>query len=119
MLNVFGSGKSDHPLADARAARKLLEGIPAEDPIKALEDLGHWLESACTPAGFRPEYRAQLVQMIDEAAQPHLRRLQREYLSSSRLSKVQENRMWAALYGAHRQIALALATCIDDYATGQ
>ena len=119
MLNVFGSGKSDHPLADARAARKLLEGISAEDPIKALEDLGHWLESACTPAGFRPEYRAQLVQMIDEAAQPHLRRLQREYLSSSRLSKVQENRMWAALYGAHRQIALALATCIDDYATGQ
>jgi hypothetical protein len=118
MLNLFG-GKSDHPMADAKAARKVLEQIPAGDPIKALEDLGHWLESACTPGGFKPDYRAQLVQMIDEAAQIHLRKLQREYLSSSRLSKVQENRLWAALYGAHRQIAIAFATCIDNYATGQ
>jgi len=119
MLNLFGGGKSDHPMADVKAARKILDGIPAEDPIKALEDLGHWLESVCTPGGFKPDYRAQLVQMIDEAAQLHLRKLQREYLSSSRLSKFQENRMWAALYGAHRQIAIAFATCIDDYATGQ
>lgn len=118
MLDMF-SGKSDHPMADVKAARKILDAIPAEDPLKALEDIGHWLESACTPGGFKPDYRAQLVQTIDEAAQLHLRKLQREYLSSSRLSKVQENRMWAALYGAHRQIAMAFAVCIDDYATGQ
>jgi hypothetical protein len=118
MLNLFG-GKSDHPMADAKAARKVIEQIPAGDAIKALEDLGHWLESVCMPEGFRPDYRAQLVQMIDEAAQIHLRKLQREYLSSSRLSKFQENRLWSALYGAQRQIAIAFATCIDDYATGQ
>jgi len=57
--------------------------------------------------------------MVDEAAQAHLRKLQREYLSSPRLSKPQENRLWAAIREWYRQSALALAICIDAYATGQ
>ncbi len=119
MLKLFGGGKPDHPMADAKEARKLLDAIPAGDPYKAVEDLNHWLESVRAAEGFTPEKRAQLVQMIDEAAQVHLRKLQREYLSSPRLSKFQENRLWAAIHGAYRQIAIALVTCIDAYATGQ
>jgi hypothetical protein len=119
MLKLFGGGKHGHPMADAREARKILDAIPAGDPFKAVEELIHWLESVGAAEGFKPEHRAQLVQTIDEAAQVHLRKLQRDYLSTPRLSKFQENRLWGAIQEYWRQSALAFATCIDLYATGQ
>ena len=119
MMKLFGGGKSDHPMAEVKGARAILDAVPAGDPFKALEDLIHWLESVRAWEGFKPEHRAQIVLMVDEAAQLHLRKLQREYLSSPRLSKPQENRLWAAIREWYRQSALALAICIDAYATGQ
>ena len=119
MLKLFGDGKPIHPMADAREARKTLDAIPAGDPFKAIEELIHWFESVGAPEGFKPEHRAQLVQMIDEAAQVHLRKLQRDYLSTPRLSKFQENRLWSAIHGYWRQSALALAACIDLSISGQ
>ena len=118
-MKLFGGGKSDHPMAEVKEARAILDAIPAGDPIKALEDLNHWLESVRAWEGFKPERRAQVVQMVDEAAQIHLRKLQRDYLSSPRLSKFQENRLWAVIREWYRQSALAFAICIDAYATGQ
>jgi hypothetical protein len=118
-MKLFGGGKADHPMADAKAARTIVDAIPAGDPFKALEDLNHWLESVRTWQGFTPEHRAQLVLMVDEAAQGHLRRLQREYLSSPRLSKYQENRLWAAIRESYRQSAIAYATCVDVFVTRQ
>ncbi|MBI2319387.1 MAG: hypothetical protein HYU75_20905 [Betaproteobacteria bacterium] len=85
MLKLFGSSKPDHPLADLKEARKVLEAVPANDSFRALEELAHWHESVRNAQDFKPEYRAQLVQLIDEAAQVHVRRLSREYLSSPRL----------------------------------
>jgi hypothetical protein len=118
-MKLFGGGKSDHPMADAGEARKILDFLPAADPFKALEDLNHWLESVRTWEGFRPEHRAQLAQMVDEAAQPHLRKLQRDYLSSPRPTKFQESRLGAAIREWYRQSAIAFATCIEAYATRQ
>ncbi len=69
--------------------------------------------------GFTPEHRAQIVKLVDEAAQVHLRKLQREYLSSQRPSKFLENRLWTVIREWYRQSALAFAVCIDAYATGQ
>jgi hypothetical protein len=118
-MKLFGGSKSDHPMAEVKEARAILDAIPAGDPFKALEDLNHWLESVRAWEGFTPERRAQIVLMVDEAAQVHLRKLQREYLSSPRLSKSQENRLWAAIREWYRHSALALAICIEAYAIGQ
>src|SRR5258708_28062228 len=107
MLNLFGNGKSDHPMADLKSARKILDDIPAGDPFKALEDLSHWLESVCTPGGFKPDPRAQTEQLIDESAQLHLRKLQRAYLSSPRLSKSHENRLWVSIRNSNLQCSPA------------
>ena len=119
MLKLFGGGNSDHPLADVKSARKVLDEISASDPFKALEELGHWHESARTAEGFRPEYRAQLALLIDDAAQAHVRKLQRDYIATPRPSKFQENRLWNAIHGYWQQSALAFASSIDQYATGQ
>jgi hypothetical protein len=118
-MKLFGGGKTEHPMADVREARKIVDAIPASDPFKALEDLEHWLESVRAWQGFAPEHRAQLIQIVDEAAQGHLRRLQRDYLSSPRLSKYQENRLWSSIRGYYRQSAIAFATCVDFFVTSQ
>ncbi|MBI4291457.1 MAG: hypothetical protein HY661_08265 [Betaproteobacteria bacterium] len=118
MLNLFRSSKPDHPLAELKEARNILEAVPANDSFKALDELAHWHESVRAVEGFKPEYRAQLVQLIDETAQIHLRRLSREYLSSPRLPKFQENRLWVAIHEYWRQSALAMVFCIEPYASG-
>ena len=118
-MKLFGGGKSDHPMTDAGEARKIVDAIPGGDSFKALEDLDHWLESVRAWPHFAHGHRAQLVLMVDDAAQAHLRRLQRDYLSSPRLSKVQENRLWATIRESYRQSALALAVCVDVFVTGQ
>ena len=117
MLKLFG-GKADHPLADPKEARKLLEETAADDSLKALDELGHWFESVGATEGFKPDYRAQLVLQIDEAAQSHLRKLSREYLSSARLSKFQENRLWTAIHGYWERCGAAFAACVAFYDSG-
>lgn len=118
MLNLFGGGKPDHPMADPKEARRILEDLPANDAFKSTEELTNWLESVGGAEGFKPEHRAQLLLLLDEAAQLHVRKLSRDYLGAVRPSKFQENRLWTAVFAYWRQAAIALATCIDLYATG-
>lgn len=119
MLKLFGGAKPDHPLADPKEARKILDVIAAEDPFKALEELGHWLESVSGTEGFKPDHRSRLFLQIDEAAQSHVRKLSRQYLSSARLSKFQEGRLWTSVHDYWRHSALAFNGCAECYASGQ
>jgi len=117
-MKLFGGGKPDHPLADAKEMRRLLDALPENDPFKALEELAHWHESVSAAEGFRPEGRLQLLFSIDEAAQPRLRKVALEYLSVARPSRFQENRIWTHAYEYHRQCARAYGLCIDAIQQG-
>jgi hypothetical protein len=118
MISLFGGKKPDHPMADIKEARKLLEGLPSGDAFKCVDELANWLESVMAAEGFKPEYRAQLVQLLDETAQAHLRKLARDYMASPRLAKYQETRLWTALHYYWRQASAAYAGLIDLYAAG-
>jgi hypothetical protein len=118
-MKLFGAGRSDHPMADVKEARKIVDAIPGSDQLKALEDLNHWMESVRAWPGFAHDHRAQLILIVDDAAQGHLRRLQRDYLSSPRLSKFQENRLWTVIRESYRNAALAFATSVDVFVTSQ
>ena len=118
-MKLFGAGKTDHPMSDLKDARKILDAVPAGDPFKALEDINHWLDSVRTWEGFKPEHRFQLMDMVDDAQQPHLRRLQRDYLAAQRLSGHQENRLWTAIRETCRQTGKAFESMLDFYASGQ
>ncbi len=118
MISLFGSKKPDHPMAELKEARKILEELPADDAFKCADELTHWLESVVAAEGFKAEYRAQLVQLLDETAQTHLRKLARDYMVSPRLARYQEIRLWTAIHEYWRQASLAYATCVDLYATG-
>jgi hypothetical protein len=118
MLKLFRGGKADHPMAELKEAKRILEELPVNDAFKSLEELTNWLESVGAAEGFKPDYRAQLLLLLDESAQIHVRKLSRDYLAAVRPSKFQENRLWLAVFGYWRQAALSLATCIDFFATG-
>jgi len=118
MISLFGSKKPDHPMADLKEAKKLLAELPGGDAFKCADELAHWLESVAAAEGFKPEYRAQLIQLLDETAQGHVRKLTRDYLVSPRLAKHQEVRLWTALHDYWRRAASAYVGCVDLYAAG-
>ncbi len=118
MIRLFGSAGPDHPMADAKEAKRLLDELPAQDPVRALEELGHWHESVSMAEGFRPDRRIHLLLQIDEAAQGRVKRITRDYLAHSRQSRVQENRLWTTVHGYWRQAGLAFARSVDLFVQG-
>jgi hypothetical protein len=38
-------GKVDHPMSDAGQARQIIDGLPANDAAKALEEITYWLDT--------------------------------------------------------------------------
>lgn len=118
-MKLFGGGKPDHPLADPKEAKRLLDALPADDAAKALDELMHWIESVTAADGFRPEARIQLLFALDEAAQPRVRKLSREYFGAARPSRFQENRLWTALHGFWKQAAYAYARAVDLFVQNQ
>ena len=117
-MKLFGGGKPDHPLADPKEAKRLLDALPADDLVKALDELMHWMESVAAAEGFKPETRTQLLLMLDDAAQPRLRKLSKEYFGTVRPSRFQENRLWTALHGFCKQAGYAYARCVDQFVQG-
>lgn len=115
MLKLFGGSKPDHPMADPREARRILEQLPAQDPFKALEELAHWHESVATADGFKLETRIGLLFAIDDAALPRVRKLAKDYFGAVRPSRVQENRLWTHCHEYWRQAGIAFARCIDAF----
>jgi hypothetical protein len=105
-------------MSDARAARRILDELPPRDPVKALEELGHWHESVSQFADFRPESRVEMLLLIDAAAEDRVKKVTREYLAPGRLSRFQENRLWTAANGYWRHAGLALARAVDLFVQG-
>src|SRR5260221_3124424 len=113
-MKLFGGGKSDHPLADPEEAQRLLDALPTNDAGKALDELRHWVESVAAAEGFKPEARIQLLITLDDAAQPLLRKLSKEYFATARPSRFHENRLWSALHGYWKQAGYAFARSVDQ-----
>lgn len=118
MLKLFGGGKADHPMGDPKEAKRILDALPANDPFKAVEEMTHWMESVSSAEGFKPEVRVQLLFTLDEAAQPRVRKLAKDYLASVRPSRYQENRLWGAIHGYWQQASLAYARTVDLFVKG-
>lgn len=117
-MRLFGGAKPDHPLADPKEAKRVLEALPANDPVKALDELMHWIESVTAVEGFKPESRIQLLLMLDDAAQPRVRKLAKDYFAGIRPSRFQENRLWTALHGYWKQAGYAFARAVDQFVQG-
>jgi len=104
-------------MSDAASVRRIL-GELSRDPLKALEELGHWHESVAATPEFRPEMRVEVLLAIDAAAEAPVKKVLREYLAPGRQTRFQENRLWTAAHGYWAQAALAMAQVVDLFLQG-
>lgn len=118
MLGIFGK-KSDHPLADIKSAQQILDEVPKNDSLNAVQEITGWIESIVELADeFRLDHELAVLRMFDEAAQPHVRKLMRDYFTVQPLSKFQENRLWTVLNAFYTHSELAHHDVLSRYRSG-
>jgi hypothetical protein len=115
MLLNFLPSRAAHPLADVGELKRLIGGLPLDNAFDALDQVSAWLESLQQTDGLALGRFFDVLHQIDEAAQPHLQRLAREYLNSSRVSKNEEGRLWTSNHGYWVQVANLYAQCIERF----
>jgi len=111
-------GGIDHPLANPVQARQVVAELPSKDPTKALEEIIEWLESLNRADGFKVDRRYESVDLLDGAARRNQREVIQEYLSTPRVQKFQENRLWNAGFGYCKELGDAYVRCIKECMTG-
>ncbi len=111
ILNFFSS-RPNHPLGDPKELKRVLTSLPGE-AIKAVDEIYGWFESLRVADDFHLDQMFDVVSSLDEAAQPHLRRLLRDYLQSSPLSKSDEKRLWTMCFNYWGEVAGLYAYCIE------
>ncbi len=117
LLGIFGK-KSDHPMADMKSAQALLDDLPKNDAHRMLMEMTEWMESVADNADFKPDHQFAVVSLLDETAQPDVRKLTHDYFTPQALSKFQENRLWLALDNWSRHTAGAYSKIFDRYCSG-
>ena len=114
VLNWIGGNKVDHPMADPKKAREIVDDLPGRPPIKALEEATEWLESIHTTEAFKVERRYELLDLIDTACRMHPRKLLQEYLGMQRAQKFQENRLYTTMYGFLKATSDGYLDCVNQ-----
>ena len=104
LTGIFGK-KSDHPMADIKSAQALLDDLPKNDVHKLLMELAEWIESVAENTDFKLDHQFAVLRLLDEAAQPYVRKLSGEYFTPIEPGKFQENRMWLVLGNLSRHTA--------------
>ncbi|MGH8620510.1 MAG: hypothetical protein ACREUB_02690 [Burkholderiales bacterium] len=117
-LRWISGGGVDHPLANPVQARQVVAELPARDSTKALEEIIEWLESLNRADGIKVDRRYESIDLLDGAARHHQRELTQEYLSTPRVQKFQENRLWNAGFGVCKELGEAYVRCIKECVSG-
>src|SRR5260221_9596411 len=106
MLKWIKGSKSEHPFANDKSAREFIADLPALDSYKSLEELCYWLDTLGASDDLRLPRILEIIELVDQAAKNHQRRLSQEYLvGSARLQKFQEVRIWNAVFTFWKQLA--------------
>jgi hypothetical protein len=74
ILKLFPQ-RPDHPLADSKEFKRILAEILVDRPVNAVEELRGWYQSLKHAENFRLDHYLDVIRQLDDAAQPHLRRL--------------------------------------------
>jgi hypothetical protein len=114
-LHDIFDGKPDHPMFDAKEARRLLAELPKDDPFKELEEITSWLDSLKDAPGFRPEARAEIIMLLDETIQPLYAVLLQLYLGAPHLQDFKGKHLWQSLHNTMKTLAEAYSVCVHEY----
>ncbi|HVB49491.1 MAG TPA: hypothetical protein VNF69_14010 [Burkholderiales bacterium] len=118
MLNPPGSVKAAHPLADPQDAQRLLDALPAHDPLRALDELTRWQESVSSAPGLSLGRKIDLLLAIEAVARPRVSQLAGEYLAAMRPTPAVENHLWNAIHGYWKQAGEGCVRVLEDALPG-
>jgi hypothetical protein len=119
MLGFIKKNRSDHPMADEKAATEFLAELPSQDTYKMLEELAFWLDATRTAEGLKPQRVYEIIDQLEQAGKPHHRKLSQEYVAGGvRLQKFQEQRIWSAVVEFWRQLGAAYEFCLAQTLPG-
>lgn len=111
MLKWLTGDKVDHQMADAKQARKIVDGFPANDPWQTLEDTNYWLDSISKTPGFSIERRYENIDLLDMATRKHQEKLLEDYLVLPAADKIQEKRIWKSITDFWKLLGDAYLVC--------
>lgn len=94
-----------HPLADARELQEIIDALPRNNPLKALDEITGWLDSLIAAVDIPGERFFDAVQQLEKASVQPLRRVAGDYLHASRLARSEEKRLWSVSHGCWRLLA--------------
>lgn len=115
-MEKFFAARVDHPLADERELRRVLAELPADNAFRAADEIAGWLESLQECTDFPVEQLFPVLRQLDEAAQPALKKLARDYLHTPRLSKNEEKRLWTIVHAFWMLLAENYFRCFEKIA---
>ena len=119
MLKWMKGSKSEHPFADDKSAREFIADMPPLDPYKSLEELCYWLDTLGSAEDLKLLRVLEIIDLIDQAAKNHQRKLSQDYLSgSARLQKFQEIRIWNTVFMFWKQLADTYQMCLTRFQAG-
>jgi hypothetical protein len=107
--------KPDNALAELEAARNLLAQLSDDEPLDALREITTWLSSVRDGVALRPERRAAIVLLLDDAAQLLQAKLLRQYLAGFNTQDPQQIQFWQGMQDFMAGLANAYAACVDAY----
>jgi len=113
------SGSSDHPMADAKGARTVIETLPTNNASQSLEALSDQLEGLREASGLKAARVFEIIDMIDTAAKPFQRKLSHDYVSGGlALAKAQETRIAHVIGAFWLQLSCSYRMVIEMHEAG-
>ena len=106
-------------MADIKSAQALLDDLPKNDAFRSLAELTEYIELLSAHADFKLDHQFAVLRLFDEAAQPYVRKLVREYFTPFEINKFQENRLWMALNNWSRHLTKAYFKVFTAYCNGE
>lgn len=114
ILDLF-TPRPVHQLCDTAELKRTLGALLAGEAFKAIEEIYAWFESLRRAEGIRPAQLFDIVRQLDEVGYHKVRRLTRDYLNASRLSKGEERRLWSMCFNYWGELASLYAYCAEQF----
>lgn len=102
-------------MADMKSVQALLEDLPKNDVYKLLAEVVEWMESVTENTEFKVDHQFAVLRLLDDIAQPHAKKLTREFFTPHEINKFQENRLWMTLDNLSRSTATAYLIIFNRY----
>lgn len=114
MLNWLKSEKVDHPLGSAKELKRVLDALPAKDPLKTLEDATYWLGSINETFVFKIDQRFNVIDSLDVGTRKAQERVRLSYIALPEHEHLQEKRIWIVATDFWNALSEAYVTCVKQ-----